>query len=108
MPRDLEARKAQLAHDLHLVLRHQALGVTDVVFATVRLAGITIAPQVRQHDREMLRQGRCHLVPARLGLGMTMQQKQGRALAAHQGVDGGAGRGNRQFFEPGEHHVAWP
>ncbi len=55
VPYDGEAVEAEVAHQLHFVLRHGALGVVDVLIAVFRLAAVPVTAQVWRDDGAFLR-----------------------------------------------------
>ena len=86
-----KALKAHLAHQAHLVLRHAAFGISDMVQPALGLGRIAIASQISRHHREVLRQRGGHFVPNGQGLRMPVQQEQARPLATQHGRNRHAG-----------------
>ena len=78
VPDEEEAIESQLAHDVDLVLRHDALRIVAVVGQSVGLAAVAIAAQIRGNDGEARRQLIGDLVPDRVRLRVTVQQQQAR------------------------------
>ncbi|MNV71266.1 hypothetical protein D3C71_1642750 [compost metagenome] len=82
-----KARVAQMPHHRQHFGTHDALAVEQMRGVADGFGGISVAAQVGQHQREVLRQRRGHLVPDRAGLRMAVQQQQRWAVAARQHVD---------------------
>jgi len=82
-----ELGEPEVAHHVHLVLRHRALRVVRVIGQALRLAAVAVAAQIRRHDRELLREARRDVAPRVVRERRTMQQQQGRAVAALHGVN---------------------
>ena len=82
VPGDKELLKAQLAHHLDLVTRHRPFAIWLVIGCRRRLTTITIATQVRCHDRKLPRETWRDFMPHHMRLGMTMQEQQWRTTAA--------------------------
>ena len=77
----LETIEAVVLHHRHRIGRHLALAVDTVLGIGRRPAGIAVAAQVHQDDRESLGQQRRNAVPDHMGLRMPMQQQQRGASA---------------------------
>jgi hypothetical protein len=74
VPDDVEGLEPELGHDLDLVLGRSAFTVSDQASVGEGLAAVSVASEVRRHDREVLRQFRGDLVPLDVGLGIPVQQ----------------------------------
>ncbi len=76
-----EAPVPQALHQQHHVARHRPLRVALVVLAVGRGRAVAVAAKVGGDHREALRQRGGDAVPAGAGLGVPVQQEQGRARA---------------------------
>ena len=103
MPGDEISPVAELLHHLDHVLSHGAEAVVDVVRAGLRQRAVAIAPQIREHDVIALRQPRRDLVPARVALGIAMQQKQRRTRSAVTHADHSTARLHVEMPEARKH-----
>src|SRR5450432_3420782 len=72
----LEFFKAEMAHDVDLILCHGTERVSRVIAAAVRLGTVAVAAQIGKNDRKFLRQPRRHLVPANARKGIAVHQQQ--------------------------------
>ena len=84
---DGEPIEPEVLHHLHLIQRHGALGVVDMVRSALGLAAVAVSPEVRRNDGVGLGQFRGNLVPDCVGLRGTVQEQQRRAAAADDNVD---------------------
>ena len=73
--------KPEVAHDLDLILRHGAERVGRMVGTAVRLGTVPVAAQIGKNDRKFLRQARRDLVPANMGEGIAVHEKQRRPFS---------------------------
>ncbi len=100
----VERVEAQLGHDLDLVLRGGALAIdAQVPCGGGRFAAVAIAAQIGRHHGVVPGQPGGHLVPLDVGLGIPVEQQQGRSTAAVHQVDGRAVRLDPGFCEAFEH-----
>ena len=95
--------EAERTHHRHLVGRHRALGIFDMMLGTARFRAVAIAAQIRRDHREVFCQLRGHLVPHHVGLGMTVQKQERWAAAADDAVYGDVGDFNAAKFEAFKH-----
>ena len=79
MTNQIELLESQQAHQLDLIASHRPEAVGSVVPASRRLRAITITAKIRCDDRVTLRQRRRDVVPHRVRLTPSMQQKHRRA-----------------------------
>ncbi len=82
VPDHREPVVAELAHEFHAVLRHDPLGVREVVGGRGRFGGLAVAAQVRADHRVTRGEQRRDHVPRRVSTRMTVQQHHRRARAA--------------------------
>jgi hypothetical protein len=97
-----EALEAEVLHHFDLIECHSAFGVAGVVFAALRLGGVTVSAQVRSDYREVFGEARGEEVPHRERLGAAVEQHQRRPAAAVTDSDrrlGGVDRGKPKTFE---------
>src|SRR6202035_3153850 len=73
--------KTEVAHDLDLILRHGTDRVGRMVGTVVQLGTIPVAAQIGKNDRKYLRQARSYLVPANMGEGIAVHEKQRRPVS---------------------------
>ena len=81
---DGKAIVAERVHHVDVVLRHGALRVVRVIVAVRRFAAVAVAAQVRQDDREALRQARRDLVPLDVGLRIAVDHQERRTGPADE------------------------
>ena len=84
-----EGVEAERAHQADLVGGHGALGVRRVVAPGGRPRRVAVATEVGGHDRVVLRERRRDEVPHDMGLGIAVQQQDGRAGTTYGSVDAG-------------------
>ena len=82
-----EALEAELAHHVHLVLRHAPERIVAVVRQAARLAAVSVAAQVRRDHGEIVCQAGRDEAPVDVRQGIAVQQEQWRTDAAHHPVD---------------------
>jgi hypothetical protein len=75
MSHNREMTEPKVPHDVDLVPRHCALRVVDVIYATPRLVGRAIAPEVSEHDGEMACQNPGNSMPAHVRLRKSVQHE---------------------------------
>jgi hypothetical protein len=85
---DEESLMSEMPHGLHLILGHRAKRVVNVARASIRLTGIAIASQVRDHDGVVEGESRADLVPGDMGLRVTVQQQERRAVSFSEDANG--------------------
>jgi hypothetical protein len=82
-----ESLEAQRAHDFHLVQRHRALRLIDMIVAVRRFAAVAVASEVGHDHGESLCQPRRDLVPHHVGLRIAVQEQEWWTAAAANGVN---------------------
>ena len=93
---------AERVHHVDVVLRHRALRVVRVVVAVGRLAAVAVPAQVRQDNREALRQARRDLVPLRMGLRVAVDHQERRTGPADERMNPRARRLDVARLEAGK------
>jgi hypothetical protein len=73
MPHEREWLTSQMPHHFHLILRHGPLRVREMIPTSGRFAAISIAAQIRHHDKILLGQRRRDLAPEHMRLRNPMQ-----------------------------------
>src|SRR5262245_51409710 len=79
---DKELLETELAHHVHLVLRHAAERVIGVVRLAARLGAVAVAPQVRGDDGEAAGEARRDALPGEVGERIAVQEQERRPFAA--------------------------
>ena len=103
-----EALEAEVPHHLDLVERHRPLGVGFVVWCTLWLGGVSVAPEVRDDHREVLGEAWGDEVPHGERLGAAVEQQHRRSLAPADDVDGRPLRFDPDPLEALEHAQTFP
>lgn len=83
----IELLEPQPLHHHHLVFCHRSLGVIAVVYQALGFGGVAIPSEVRHHHGVGLGQTGGNPVPNGVGLGVSVQQQQWRAIASDAGID---------------------
>ena len=104
VPAGLKFFKPEVAHDLDLILRHGTERIGRMIGTAVRLGTVPIAAQIGKNDRKFLRQARRDLVPANMGEGIAVHEKQRRPVSpitqrdlCAAGLDAGLAEAWKQF-----------
>ena len=95
----------ELLHQMQEVVRHGALGIGEVIGAVQRAGRVSITPKIGHHAGEALHKIRRDPVPHGMGLRKSMNEEQGRAMAADAGKDIGVADAQPMFAGGGEQLV---
>ena len=87
---DRELLKSQAGHHFHLVLRHGAFGIVQMVFAVGRLAAVSVSAEIGRDDGKFFGQLRRNVAPFDVRLRIAVQQKQRRPASRSDKIDRGA------------------
>src|ERR1700722_14204896 len=79
---DVEAVEPERTHYLDHIERHRSRGVWKMLGICWRLAAVAITAQVGNHQRKILGEARCDLVPDDVILRISMKQQHRRSSAA--------------------------